>query len=129
MNRLDHHDPTAGPENSAHDATAGAPETLSIEEGRSPPPLRPTPPPRTAPVLRFDWRDWLPYLEEEDIPEEQKREMIENLWLIVVAFVDFGWSVKSETQENEEHLDLKAILTAAARQTDGADDGSGSEAA
>lgn len=65
-----------------------------------------------APALRFDWTDWLPYLEDQDIPDEQKRELIETLWLIVVAFVDLGWRLNPPPGSAGEALDLKAILTA-----------------
>ena len=64
------------------------------------------------PALRFDWTDWLPYLEDQDIPEGQKRELIETLWSIVVAFVDLGWQINPKAEFAGEPLDLKAILTA-----------------
>lgn len=67
---------------------------------------------KSAPSLRFDWMDWLPYLEDDDIPEERKRELIEALWSIVVAFVDFGWRIDANP-ETGAALDLKAILDAA----------------
>lgn len=85
-----------------------------------------TPPPRASetlqPALRFDWRDWLPYFEGEDIPEEQKRALIETLWSIVVAFVDLGWQVR-EGESCGQALDLKAALEAAVLRSNGADDG------
>ena len=66
----------------------------------------------SAPALRFDWTDWLPYLEDQDIPEEQKRELIETLWSIVVAFVDLGWQLNPKPEFSGGALDLRAILTA-----------------
>jgi len=55
---------------------------------------KPTAPTENVPpVLRFDWRDWLPYFEDENIPEDQKRVLIETIWSIVVGFVDLGWSI------------------------------------
>ena len=66
----------------------------------------------TAPMLRFEWTDWLPYLEDQDIPDEQKRDLIEALWSIVVAFVDLGWQINPAPGSAGEALDLKAILTA-----------------
>ena len=65
-----------------------------------------------VPALRFDWADWLPYLEDEDIPEDQKRALIETLWSIVVAFVDLGWQLNPKSEIGGEAFDLKAILTA-----------------
>lgn len=67
-------------------------------------------PATSAPALRFDWADWLPYLEDQDIPEEQKRELIETLWSIVVAFVDLGWQLNPKPEICGEAIDLKAIL-------------------
>lgn len=72
--------------------------------------IHPKPP---VPALRFDWTDWLPYFEDQDIPEEQKRELIETLWGIVVAFVDLGWQLNPRPEICGEALDLKAILTSA----------------
>lgn len=63
-----------------------------------------------VPALRFDWTDWLPYLEDQDIPDEQKRELIETLWRIVGAFVDLGWQINPKAEFAGEALDLKAIL-------------------
>ena len=74
------------------------------------PPIQPDHPPR--PTLRFDWRDWLPYLKDSDIPEDQKREWIETLWSIVIGFVDLGWEVKSTAETCGEEIDLKAVLEA-----------------
>jgi hypothetical protein len=65
-----------------------------------------------VPALRFDWTDWLPYLEDQDVPDEQKRVLIETLWGIVVAFVDLGWQLNPDPEIAGEALDLKAILTA-----------------
>ena len=65
-----------------------------------------------APALRFDWMDWLPYLEDQDVSKEQKRELIETLWSIVVAFVDLGWRLNPKPEIGGEALDLKAVLTA-----------------
>jgi len=65
-----------------------------------------------VPSLRFDWNDWLPYLEDEDIPEEQKRALIESLWSIVVAFVDLGWQLNPKPKFCGNEIDLKAILNA-----------------
>lgn len=64
-----------------------------------------------APALRFEWTDWLPYLEDQDIPDEHKRALIETLWSIVVSFVDLGWQLNAKPGPGGEVLDLKAILT------------------
>jgi len=88
----------------------------------------PAPLPNIAPsVLRFDWQDWLPYFEDEAIPETQKRVLIETMWSIVIGFVDLGWSITPivEAEAIDEScvgkgaqtcgqtIDLKAVLEAA----------------
>lgn len=83
-------------------------------------------PASAPPVLRFDWQDWLPYLGDDDIPEAEKRALIETLWSIVLAFVDLGWSVTPTSGEpaagadageapksRGQVVDLKAALEAA----------------
>ncbi|CUI01863.1 hypothetical protein [Leisingera aquaemixtae] len=69
--------------------------------------------PLSSPTLRFNWQDWLPYLEDSDASDEQKRELIEALWSIVIGFVDLGWDIKSTPETRGEVFDLAAILRAA----------------
>lgn len=70
-----------------------------------------------TPGLTFDWRDWLPYFEDQDNPEAQKRELIETLWQIIVAFVDLGFDLNPHQQAEQkscgQNLDLKMLLEAA----------------
>lgn len=69
---------------------------------------------QSKPILQFDWEEWLPYVEDSDLTDDQKREMIEALWSIVVAFIDLGWDVSDAPQETSgQTLDLKAALEAA----------------
>lgn len=82
------------------------------------PPMPPTPPSQqstqaaaTPPTVRFDWREWLPYL-EDDVPEDQKQALVETLWAIVQAFVDIGFDVNSDPQSCGQMIDLKAALEA-----------------
>lgn len=50
--------------------------------------------PETAPpTLSIDWEAYLLFFEDDDIPDEQKQELIETLWSIVVSFVDLGFGV------------------------------------
>ena len=69
--------------------------------------------PFTRPSVQFDWKDWLPYLEESDLSDEQKQAWIETLWAIVLGFVDLGFEVKSPSETCGEGFDLKAALEAA----------------
>lgn len=73
-----------------------------------------TPPHTTKPTLQFDWQDWLPGVEGSDLTDAQKREMIEALWSIVIAFVDLGWEVgNAPTETGGQTIDLCAALRAA----------------
>lgn len=76
-----------------------------------PPPI-PKSEPRelSRPSVQFDWQDWLPYLADSDIPEDQRQEWIETLWGIVLGFVDLGFDVKSPSETCGEAIDLKAVL-------------------
>ncbi|MCE8006625.1 hypothetical protein [Aestuariivita sp.] len=47
----------------------------------------------TPPTLSIDWEAYLPYLEDEDIPDTQKRVLIESLWSIMLSFVDLGFGL------------------------------------
>ncbi|GLQ25460.1 hypothetical protein [Sulfitobacter pacificus] len=50
--------------------------------------------PETAPPsLSIDWDAYLPFFEDEDISGDDKRELIEALWSIMVNFVDLGFGV------------------------------------
>lgn len=43
----------------------------------------------------IDFEAYLPYLEDEDIPEKQKRELIEVLFNIMMGFADIAFGVSS----------------------------------
>ncbi|KIC51054.1 hypothetical protein [Tateyamaria sp. ANG-S1] len=64
-------------------------------------------------TVQFNWMDWLPYLEDEAANDAQKRELIEALWSIILAFVDLGWDINSTPETCGETIDLKAALEAA----------------
>lgn len=78
--------------------------------------MRDTPPPtpetttRPAPQVAFDWRDFLPYLADADLTEAEKREFIETMWSIVLAFVDLGFEVRSPEDCCGQAIDLKAAI-------------------
>ena len=61
--------------------------------------------PETAPPsLKIDWEAYLPFFEDEDIPESDKHELIEALWTIVVSFVDLGFGVHPVQQAREKQI-------------------------
>ena len=45
------------------------------------------------PTLSVDWEAYGAMLDASDVPEGQKRELIETLWSIVTSFVDLGFGV------------------------------------
>ena len=55
-------------------------------------------PPEAPPSLTIDWQAYAAMLEESDWSDEQKRELVETLWSIVVAFVDLGFGVHPAQQ-------------------------------
>ena len=50
------------------------------------------PPPDTnnRQAITCDWEEWRDYLEHVDASDEEKRQMIETVFAIVVSFVDLG---------------------------------------
>ncbi|MGJ8670994.1 MAG: hypothetical protein ACSHXK_16040 [Oceanococcus sp.] len=55
------------------------------------------------PSLTIDWELYGKYLEDSDLTDDQKREFIETLWSIVVAFVDLGFGVHPVQQACEQN--------------------------
>lgn len=45
------------------------------------------------PKRPFDWRDWLGYWEHLDCSDDQKREVIEAYWLIMVEFMKIKYGL------------------------------------
>ncbi len=102
-----------------------------------PPPTRPpTQSGRTAiapteksagrPTIHLDCEEWLPYLDDPDATEEEKHELIETLWGIVLSFVDLGWAIETEPggcsnlppETSTSSIDLTRALHAAVVQSD-----------
>ena len=53
----------------------------------------PIPCTKAASTLSIDWEVYAQYLDESDLSEAQKRELVEALWSIVVNFVDLGFGI------------------------------------
>lgn len=67
-----------------------------------------------SPTLTFEWTEWLPYMADSDLTDDQKRAVIETLWSIVMGFVDLGWEIESRASETSgQTLDLRTALKAA----------------
>jgi len=63
--------------------------------------------PETAPPrLSIDWEAYLPFFEDEDISDEEKRELIEALWSIMVSFVDLGFGIHPVQQHCGKDVSL-----------------------
>lgn len=65
------------------------------------------------PSIRLDIKDWMPYLEDKDVPEADKIELIETIWNIAKAFVDLGWDLDTAEENSGQSFDLTAALRAA----------------
>ncbi|MEP1613477.1 MAG: hypothetical protein ABJL72_16345 [Roseobacter sp.] len=66
--------------------------------------------PETAPpTLTIDWDAYLPFFDDEDISEEDKKELIEALWSIVVSFVDLGFGVHPVQQACGKDVSLAEL--------------------
>ena len=74
-----------------------------------------TPPdfnPETAPpTLTIDWDAYLPFFDDDDITDDDKRQMIEALWSIMVSFVDLGFGVHPIQQVCGEGQDDLGFIT------------------
>ena len=55
------------------------------------------------PSVHLNVEEWLPYLDHPDATDEEKRELIETLWGIVLSFVDLGYQI---TPEDKVCMDL-----------------------
>ncbi|WP_285674169.1 hypothetical protein [Paralimibaculum aggregatum] len=44
-------------------------------------------------IVEIDWAFYETYLAEADLTEDEKRQFLEALWSIVVAFVDLGYGI------------------------------------
>jgi hypothetical protein len=65
-----------------------------------------TPPPS----LTIDWELYAEHLEDSDLTDDQKREFIETLWNIVVAFVDLGFGIHPVQQACEQNDKTSLML-------------------
>lgn len=66
--------------------------------------------PVTRPSVHLNWQDWLPYLEDSPASAVEKRQLIETLWSIILAFVDLGWEIAPDQEIGGQALDLTALL-------------------
>ncbi|MBO6815723.1 MAG: hypothetical protein JJ891_12735 [Rhizobiaceae bacterium] len=57
---------------------------------------------RSLPPLKIDWNLYSDMLAESDLSDDEKKEFIETLWSIVVAFVDLGFGVHPVQQATPE---------------------------
>ncbi len=66
--------------------------------------------PETAPPsLTIDWDAYLPLFEDETISDDDKRELIDALWSIVVSFVDLGFGVHPVQQACGKDISLAEL--------------------
>ena len=56
------------------------------------------------PSLTIDWDLYGSYLEDSDLSDEEKRECIQDLWNLVVSFVELGFGVHPIQQAKQISL-------------------------
>lgn len=66
-------------------------------------------PPTNSQCLHLDWEVYAQALDASDLSEDEKREMVEIMWNIVVSFVDMGFGVHPVQQVCEQSLSLTAL--------------------
>ena len=60
---------------------------------------------KALPSLSIDWEAYLPFFENEEISDDDKRELIGILWSIMVSFVDLGFGIHPVQQACGENQD------------------------
>ena len=50
---------------------------------------------KAVPTLTVDWTVYANFLEDSEMTDDQKRELIETVWAIVVSFIDMGFDVRA----------------------------------
>lgn len=63
------------------------------------------------PALTLDVAYYQGFLDDETIPEDQKRQLIETIWTIVVTFVDLGFGIEPVQQVIQTEADGKPDMT------------------
>lgn len=68
------------------------------------------------PALSIDWARYEKMLEGSDLSEVQKREFLQALWNIIVAFVDLGFGIHPLQQVCEQNgksplIDVADVLS------------------
>lgn len=56
----------------------------------------------TAKTVRFDLEAYMPLLEDTDIPDDQKLELLRALYAIMASFVDLGFSLETHPCGKEQ---------------------------
>lgn len=63
------------------------------------------------PSLTIDWEAYAPYLDDNDLPDDQKKELIERLWNIIVACVELRFDVQSADSTCAQNDEEAALLS------------------
>jgi hypothetical protein len=65
--------------------------------------------------LSMDWEEFGHHLEDSDLTDDQKRELIEAVWNIMAAFVDLGLGIhpiqQAAPDDCGQNLDLLAFIS------------------
>lgn len=63
-----------------------------------------------TPSLTIDWEAYGRYLDDSDLTEDQKIELIETLWSIVVSCVDLNFGLSPVQQNCEQTEELSKLI-------------------
>lgn len=85
----------------------GAKRTKALKEENTP--QKPTQDIIT-PSLTIDWEAYGRYLDESDLTEDQKVELIETFWSIVVSCVDLNFGLSPVQQNCEQTEELSKLI-------------------
>ncbi|WP_227271257.1 hypothetical protein [Roseobacter weihaiensis] len=68
--------------------------------------------PPTRRALTLDVEKYQAYLDDTSIPDHRKKEMIDALWGIIVAFIDLRYDVVTALVKREESCGELQVLSA-----------------
>ncbi|MDT7043963.1 hypothetical protein [Candidatus Nitronereus thalassa] len=54
--------------------------------------------------MKPDIEKYMPYLDEYDLTEDKKVQLIKDVWLIMESFVDQAWGLHPVQQCTDRHL-------------------------
>ncbi|MDJ0922253.1 MAG: hypothetical protein QNI84_14085 [Henriciella sp.] len=82
----------------------------TYETTHAPPPLETGVLNNKSARIEFSLEKYRPYLEDAELSETQKLELLQALWLIITSFVDLGFQIHPVQQACGQHQFTEAVL-------------------